>query len=180
VTPPAVLGGWKLSRPHKAHQVTVDRYARGNPSGRNGGTVYGTVVRCSCAPLAGARFAEAPSQGGQALAAAWYRQHLQDCQPQVALTEPQLRLLHYVVRFDQGARCEHCGRRQRVYHPGVSEGNAGQALVRKGLARNAARCSPPFGAEPEPCNVRPWVDGIEATAAGAAVLEQWNAWGWPR
>lgn len=78
--------------------------------------------------------------------------------PEITLTDAGARLLAEVHDFDQGARSDADGRRERVYRPGPSTGRAARALVDKGLLRYASASG------------SSWVDGVEATAAGCAVL----------
>jgi hypothetical protein len=78
--------------------------------------------------------------------------------PELRLSEPGLWLLRQVHRFDQGARSDVDGKRERVYRPGPFQGQAAKALVNRGLLRYAAATG------------HVWVDGVEVTAAGCAVL----------
>lgn len=76
----------------------------------------------------------------------------------VQITEAGLHWLKVVHDFDQGARSDLNGRRERVYHPGPSAGRACAALARQGLVRYALPQDSEFSY------------GVEATAAGCVIV----------
>lgn len=165
---------FRLSKPHRLHVPMIGRWKTGNPSGRNGGTRIGTYLACSCDtphhhagylssnPLCLAFTSDAPSAGGRAWAERKYREHLTDTAPQVEVTEAQLEVLRYVHDEDRAVRTT---TKTCIGH-GVVGGNTSAALIRRGLLRNVFD-----GPITDPRFV-----GVEATAAGCAILAQYARW----
>lgn len=80
----------------------------------------------------------------------------------VRITDYGLALLAEIHDFDQGARSDSNGRRERVFLTSPATGQTARALVRAGLVRYAL----PAGSD--------YLFGVEATAAGCAVLAAWR------